>query len=195
MTDDLTQLIQAARTGDDDARDRLLARVYDELRKIARQSRFVGEHGLTMQPTALAHEAILQLEQRFPAPPHGQPESRRTFFRSMSLAMRTLLRDHWRQKHAAKRGGDRDVVPIGDASIAERESGELDRLDFLALDESLNRLEQYNARWFEVVMHRYFSGLSLEETASLLECGLTTTKSDWKLARAWLRRDIEGRLS
>lgn len=193
MDDDLTRCIQAAREGDPQAKQELLERVYGELRAIAAQSKFVGEHGLTMQPTALAHEAFLLLDRKFPTPPRDQPESRRTFFRSMALAMRMLLRDHWREKHAKKRGGDARVMSLEDDEMAGREADTgLDAIDFLALDDSMHRLEAYNWRWYDVVMHRYFAGLSLEETAELTGSSLTTTKSDWRLARAWLRRDIEG---
>ncbi len=192
MDDDLTRCIQAARDGDAEAKQVLLERVYEELRSIARQSKYVGDPGFTMQPTALAHEAFLLLDRKFPAPPRDQPESRRTFFRSMALAMRMLLRDHWREKHAQKRGGGLQVAGLEDEAIPDRGAAELDPIDFLALDESMHRLEAYNPRWYEVVMHRYFAGLTLEETADLTGSGLTTTKADWRLARAWLRRDLEG---
>ncbi len=71
-------------------------------------------------------------------------------------------------------------------------SGAFDPEDFLALDEALQRLERYNKRWCDVVMHRYFAGRTIEETADMLDVGVTTVKADWRLARAWLRRQMEG---
>lgn len=188
--DTLTQLIEASQHGDRSAADRLFSLVYDELRDIARRSPHVGRPGETMQATVLANEAYILLASRMPVPPEGQVERRAVFFRAVALAMRTILRDYWRQQRAQKRGGDDRPVPLDSYDPPDRESGELDMIDFLALDEAMNLLETYNGRWFNVVLHRYFAGRTMEETAKLLGIGLSTVKSDWRLARAWLRRAI-----
>jgi len=187
---DITALIEAGRR-DPAARERLFERVYGELHRIARRARHAGRDGDTMQPTVLVNEAFLLFERNFPLPPKDQTESRETFYRTVAQAMRLILRDTWRQKQAAKRGGSRNVVALGDHDPGEQAQS-LDGADFLALDAALNGLEAYNRRWFDVVMHRFFAGRSLEETAELLGVGLTTVKGDWKLARAWLRREVAG---
>jgi len=184
---EITVLIDASRDGDAEARDRLFSVVYDELRQIARRSRYVGREGQTMQPTALANEAYIFFEKHFPVPPKDQRESRETFFRTVALAMRTILRDYWRSKHAAKRGGDEQPVALGDHDPADEQPDEFGGVDFLDLDEALHKLEGRNGRWFSVVMHRYFGGRTIAETAELMGIAPATVKSDWQLARAWLR--------
>jgi RNA polymerase sigma factor (TIGR02999 family) len=193
LPENLTLLISQSRTGSEDARQRLFTLVYDELLQIARRSRYVGRAGDTMQPTALAHEAYLLFGKRFPVPPRDEPENRVTFFRTVAQAMRTILRDYWRKKRSAKRGGGAPRVSLGTPGAPEpgSDSG-LDAVDFLALDEALSRLERYNQRWFDVVMHRYFAGQSIEETAAQMGCGITTVKDDWRLARGWLHRELGG---
>ncbi|MHC4908589.1 MAG: ECF-type sigma factor [Planctomycetota bacterium] len=189
MHDDLTQLISEARKGDEDARDRLFAMVYDELRALARSQRHVGRAGETLQPTVLANEAYLLLSRRMPGGPNDIAESRRTFFQTVALAMREVLRDHWRAARALKRGAGRAPVPL-ERGVPDA-AAPLDRTDFLALDDALQRLEAHNARWYEFVMHRYFAGRPLQETAEIMGMGMTTAKSTWNFARAWLRREME----
>ncbi|MCA9299257.1 MAG: hypothetical protein KDA28_09335, partial [Phycisphaerales bacterium] len=96
----VTRLIEAARANEPGAREQLFDAVYAELKIIARSSRFVGAEGETLQPTVLVSETYLELERRFPVPPRDTPENRATFFRSVALAMRTILRDHWRRQRA-----------------------------------------------------------------------------------------------
>ncbi len=192
LPNDVSGLIEATRAGDAVARQRLFELVYDHLRDIARQRRYVGAYGHTLQPTALANEAFLLLFRRLPLPAAGQPADEAAFFRAVTRATRTILRDHWRQQTAKKRGGARQPAHLEQAPPADPVFGAFEQIDFLALDETLDELERYNKRWFEVVMHRYFAGRSIEETARLLEVGVSTVKSDWQLARAWLRREIDG---
>ena len=187
---ELTLLIQSSRDGDAEARERLFSAVYGELRRIASSSRFVGRYGDTMQATALANEAYLFFERHFPVPPKDQRENRETFFRTVALAMRTILRDYWRSKHAARRGGEDQPVAIGDHDVPDIHESEFGGVDFLDLDEALRRLEGRNARWFGVVMHRYFGGRTIQETAELMGISPATVKADWTLARAWLRMKL-----
>lgn len=184
----LTWLIESART-DPARREDLFALIHEDLRAIARSTPHVGRHGDTLQPTVLVNELFIQLDRRFPAPPRDRPESRATFFRSVALVMRTIVRDHWRARIADKRGGGLGAVPLkGD----EADPATLDQTDFLALDDALGGLERYNRRWYEVVLMRYFAVRSIEETALLLGIADSTVSSDWRLARAWLRREMEG---
>lgn len=188
----VTVLIQATRGGDETAKDQLFTLVYDELRRIAARRPGVGKAGQTMQATALVHEAYIFFERRFPQAPAEERENREVFFRTVALAMRAILKDYWRKKKARKRGGDQQITPMGEMEIVQTPDEELSRVDFLALDQTIDRLEERNARWFGVVLHRYFAGRSIEETAELMGIATATVKSDWKLARAWLLRELEG---
>ncbi len=188
---DVTRLLQAVRDGETDARARLFEVVYAELRQVAARARFVGGHGETMQPTVLANEAYLMLARRLSIPLHNEPTNRQEFFRAAALAMRMILRDYWRARTARKRGGGQPRPGLGDHDPAAPQA-EFEQHEFLALDASLKRLEQYNPRWYAVVLYRHFAGRSIEETADLVGVAVSTVKSDWQLARAWLRRDIEG---
>ncbi len=191
LTDaEFSQLLQSAQAGQEGAAEQLFNLVYFELRRIARQCRHVGAHGSTMQATVLANEAYLEFTRRFTVSSNYSAADQDAFFRSVALAMRTILRDYWRQKNAEKRGGG--VRPLAlDREVADEPSGSFESIDFLDLDEALGRLEAFNPRWYAVVAHRYFAGRSNEETANMLGVGISTVKSDWQLARAWLRRAIE----
>lgn len=178
-------MIQRARAGAGPDRDALFGAIYDELRRVAGSIPRVGRAGETMQATALTHELWLEFARRFPDAPRVVGENRATFFRSVALAMRTILRDHHRKRLASKRGGERRRVDLDDASDAagaERES-----LDFLELDGALDALEQHNPRWHNVVLHRFFGGRTIGETARILGIADSTVIADWKIARAWLR--------
>jgi RNA polymerase sigma factor (TIGR02999 family) len=184
-------MIGAARKGEKEAKDRLFTLVYEEMRHIAAQRRGIGKFGHTMQPTVLAHEAYLFFEKRFPLPPADEPEHRETFFRTVALAMRAILKDYWRKKRAMKRGGG-ETPAVLESDIEIKEEGGFDTVDFLALDEAMDRLEVRNSRWFSVVMHKYFAGRTTPETAHLMGLSVETVKKDWKLARAWLLRELDG---
>jgi RNA polymerase sigma factor (TIGR02999 family) len=188
----LTILIDAARDGDTAARDRLFAAVYGELLAIARRSRFVGRPGQTLQPTALVNEAYLQLSRRFAVPDRGDRSGREVFFSAVALAMRSILRDHWRSTTTERRGGGARRMLLLEGDEAAADGGASDPTDFLALDDALRRLEAYNPRWYRIVMHRYLAARTLEETAELMDLGVSTLKVEWQLARAWLRRALGG---
>ncbi|MCA9304960.1 MAG: sigma-70 family RNA polymerase sigma factor [Phycisphaerales bacterium] len=184
-------MIGDARGGDPAARERLYERIYSELRGIAQRTPRAGRAGDTLQPTVIVNELFVEFERRFPPPPRDIPESRATFFRTVALAMRTICRDYWRSQVAQKRGGGQKP-----ARINEHLDGGADELmtpsGFLDLDAALSRLESFNPRWFEVVMHRYFAGRSIAQTAELLNMAESTVSADWQLARAWLRKELAG---
>ena len=186
------QLIRASREGDAEAKNELFSRLYDELRRIAQRTVGWQAYGHTMQATALANEAYLFFEKGFPAPPTEDREGREVFFRTAALAMRAIMKDHWRRKKALKRGGAAARLPLGDQVAVASEIGDFQQFDFLDLDEALDALEQRNGRWFGVVMHRYFGGRTVEETAQLMGLSPATVKNDWQIARGWLWRRLGG---
>ena len=186
---DITQLLVAARGGQQDVLDRLFVRVYDELRATAHRlaSRESGE---TLGTTALVHEAYLKLV-------GGSPmaiQDRRHFFSIAARAMRQILVDTARRRRAFKRGGNRSRADIDADQLPERlalgASGS--PVDTLALDEALTALEEADGRLARVVELRFFVGLSLEEAADVLGVSSRTVKRDWQKARAFLYAALDG---
>ncbi len=174
----LTELLH--RVGDDPvAFEQLLPLVYHELRELA-AARLRGERpDHTLQPTALVHEAYLKL-----AGGAAQPfADRGHFFRVAARAMRQVLVDHARARRAAKR--DADASP---AWVTLPDGRALD--DLIAIDSALDKLAQQDARQARVIELRFFAGLGIEETATLLEVSPATVKRDWLVARAWLQQEI-----
>jgi RNA polymerase sigma factor (TIGR02999 family) len=188
---DVTILLRSWRGGDKAALDRLVPLVYDALRRLAAQRlRSAGQAPATLQPTALVHEAFLRLV-------HGDVDwqSRAHFFAVASTTMRNVAIDHARRRGADKRGGDLLKIELTAGLTPGAAAGEAaPMLDVLALDEALRRLEQLDARQAKVVELRYFAGLSTDETAAVLDCSSATVERAWRTARAWLFRELEGRL-
>ena len=194
---ELTQVLQAIQSGDQQATNELLGEVYEELRKLAR-ARLANEanrgSGMTLQATALVHEAYLRLV----APPAEDPEKRQPtwqnrghFFGAAALTMRRILVERARHQNRLKHGGGKQRVALdGDLLSAGRE--EHDPADLLALDEALKKLEQIDPRKAKIVTLRYFAGLSVEETAVGMDLSPATVKSEWAFARAWLHREMSG---
>ncbi|GJG89540.1 DNA-directed RNA polymerase sigma-70 factor [Gemmatimonadetes bacterium T265] len=178
---DVTSLLREAQAGDPVAQDALYARVYDELRRLARHVR-AGRAGATLSTTALVHEAYDKLR---PARV-GAWEGRAHFFGVAARAMRDVLVDAARRRAAAKRGGGAVLVTLGDAAAASA----LRTDDLLALDEALERLGALDARQLRVVEYRYFAGLTATETADALGISLSTVEREWRGARAWLAREL-----
>ena len=161
-----------------------LASVYEQLRATARHqlSRERDEH--TLQPTALVHEVWLRL-----APDTGDADERRRFLCSAATAMRHVLIDHARARLAAKRGGD--AIRLG---LEEQEAGETPALaapDVLAIDEALTRLARFAETPARIVELKFFAGMSHLEIAQALGTSESTVERSWRLARAWLRRELE----
>jgi RNA polymerase sigma factor (TIGR02999 family) len=182
----LTQLLQAASSGEDGAWNEVLALVYAELRALARRRMAHERPDHTLQATDLVHEAYVRLA--------GGEEgarafaNRRDFFRAAAEAMRRILIDHARRRGAAKRGAGRRVA-LDVADLAARQDPE----EILALDEAIQRLEAWDQRVGEMVRLRFFAGLSVEETAEAMGTSPRTVKRDWGFARAWLYRELGGR--
>jgi RNA polymerase sigma factor (TIGR02999 family) len=180
---DVTTLLARWNDGDPQALKELIAVVHGELRRLAghlmRHER--PEH--TLQPTELVHEAYLRLTGLREMP----LENRRHFYGAAAEAMRRILVDHARQRHAEKRGGpDLQKLPL---ELALNSPIDL-RLDFVRLDEALQALAAQAPEKARVVELRYFAGLSLQQTADVLGISVATVKRHWAFARAWLYRAL-----
>ena len=179
----VTELLRAIGKRDS-ASEELLEIVYDHLRAIARQ-RMAGERaGHTLQATALVHEAFMRLvgdeELGF--------ENRAHFYAAAAQAMRRILIDHARRRNTEKRGGERKRVPMSVVDLAT----DTDPEQVMALEEAMARLEQSDPRPASVVRLRFFAGLDVEETASVLGLSERTVMRDWSFARATLFQHMLG---
>lgn len=179
---DITALLEAHSSGNPDAMDELFPLVYDELRRIASR-RMQGERsGHTLRTTALVHEAYLELVDL----DNVDWQNRRHFFAIAARVMRNVLVDYAVKKNAQKRGGDLDRVPLAE------EDGVVSVVleDVLAVHQALERLETVDERQVRVVECRFFAGLTIEETANALDISPATVGRDWRMARAWLNREL-----
>ncbi len=181
--EDITRLLDRARQGDRLATDALLPLVYDELRNLANRYLQSDNSGNTLQATALVHEAYLRLVGKDEA---GW-QSRAHFVGAAATAIRHVLIDHSRRRQRVKRGGGQRRVSLDEALAAV---GGPD-LDVLALDEALVRLAEIDAQKARIVELRFFGGLTVDETATVTGVSPRSVARDWRLARAWLRREIE----
>lgn len=179
---DITRLLDAARDGDGDAVEAVFARVYDELRRLARTVR-AGRAGETLATTVLVHEAYLKM-----VPAEGVAwESRSHFFGVAARAMRQILVDAARRRTAAKRGGEARDLTLDERLAAGAGSPEATAPeDLIALDAALRELADVDPRKAEVVERRFFAGLSMVEVAEHLGISVATAERDWRAARAWL---------
>ncbi len=171
---DLTQLLLDWGEGDSRALDRLLPHVYDQLRIMARRFFLREAPGHTLQPTALVNEAYLRLVDQRRVRWHNRAQ----FFAVAARIMRRILVDHARKSRAAKRS----PVVLDAGSSWGGGAG----VDPLALDEALGALAEFAPRQAQIVELRFFGGLTIEETAEVLEMSPRTVKQDWSMARAWL---------
>jgi RNA polymerase sigma factor (TIGR02999 family) len=189
---EITLAIQALQRGDPRASDELIELVYAELRELAR-SRLAREPGagagMTLEATALVHEAYLRVIGD--KPKQQSWDGRGHFFGAAALAMRRILVERARHERRIKHGGGREQVDLTDAAM-KLESPQTDGTDLIALDEALTKLEQFDTRKARIVSLRYFAGLSIEETAAAMDLSPATVKNEWAFARAWLHREITG---
>jgi RNA polymerase sigma factor (TIGR02999 family) len=178
-----TLILEQAARGEPGAADRLLPLVYQELRRIAAAKMARESANLTLQPTALVHEAWLRLG----GDAQTAWQNRRHFLAAAAEAMRRILIDRARQRQAVRHGGglervDFDQVEIPGAPADDR---------FLALGEALDRLAQASPEKAELVKLRYFTGLTLEEAAAAMDISLAMAKRWWTFSRVWLLREME----
>jgi RNA polymerase sigma-70 factor (ECF subfamily) len=180
--DEISELLQAWSQGDEQAFRQLIPAVYPELRRIARQMLGRRRADETLESAALANEAYLKIVRA-----RGiHCESRAHFFALCASNIRRILVDHARKRGYAKRGGDAVRIPLDEALLGTRARG----VELLALNEALNSLSKFDARKTRVVELRYFGGLSVQETAQVLQISPETVLRDWKMARTWLFREL-----
>lgn len=177
---DVTQLLREVEHGRRDAFDRLLVKVYPALREIAHARLRNHRAGETLNTTGLVHEAYLKLVRYQDVSWKGRAH----FFGAAAQTMRRILVDHARAKASEKRSGQQ----VGLTHAGAAASVSMDRL--LEIDDALSRLEQRRPRWVRIIECRYFAGLTIEETAEALGISHGTVSSDWRMARAWLMREL-----
>jgi RNA polymerase sigma factor (TIGR02999 family) len=180
---ELTALLEQASAGNVDALNRLLPFVYEELRALAHKRLRFERADHTLNTTALVHEAYLKLVDQT----RVQWQNRAHFFAIASRAMRRILMDYAEMKKAAKRGGAAHAIPLEAAGLVVTSA---DPDELLALDQALNRLAAFNARGADVVVYRFFTGLSYDEIAEVMGTSPVTVRRAWDAARSWLHREL-----
>lgn len=179
----ITQILEAVASGDAHASEQLLPLVYSELRKLAESRLAKTPPGNTLQPTALVHEAYLRLV----GDQNPGWEGRHHFFGAAARAMRDILVEQARRKARIKHGGERRRADVN----LDELSREPDTTEILAVNDALEELEKVDARSAQVVVLRYFGGLTETETAAILEVSESTVVRDWRYARTWLYRKLK----
>lgn len=185
MGGEVTELLAEVCRGRHNAVSQLMPLVYEELRRLARHHMRRERSDHTLQTTALIHEAYLRLvEQR-----DTNWKNRAHFFAVAAQLMRRILVDYARASHTEKRGGDAEILSLDldPIALSEEKSREL-----IALDEALTRLTDLSPRQSQIIELRFFGGLTVEETAEVLQIAPRTVKRDWRVARAWLHREVRG---
>jgi len=180
---EVTRLLQAWSAGEQGAFDKLVPMVYEELHRLAQHYMAQERPGHSLQTTALVNEAYLRLV-------GGKPvswQNRAHFFGVSAQLMRRILVDFARSRRSLRRGGGAQAVSFDEALVVSPEPG----ADLVALDDALRALAAIDPRRGRVVELRFFGGLSVEETAEVLKVSVETVMHDWKLAKAWLQRELE----
>lgn len=179
---DATVLLSELAQGNQEAAEKLIPLVYDELKRLARSYMRRERRDHTLQTTALVHEAYLKLVNQRAVNWQGRSH----FFGVAAQLMRRILIDHARGHLREKRSGAKVVLPLNEALAFSPEHSE----DLLKLNEALDRLSELNTRQSRIVELRFFGGLSVEETAEFLNISPVTVKRDWAVARAWLHGEL-----
>jgi RNA polymerase sigma factor (TIGR02999 family) len=177
----VTQLLHAWANGAEEARDELIPLVYDTLHRIARRRLREERQAHTLEPTALVNEAYLKLVEQ-----EVSWQSRAHFFGVAARLMREILIDYARARQRHKRGGEWQRVSLTAADNIAQEQA----VDLLLLDTALQRLAAVDPRKSQVVELRYFGGLTLEETATVMNLSTPTIEREWRTARAWLQTEL-----
>lgn len=179
----VSQLLRRWSEGDQEALHQLTPLVYDELRRMARRYMSQQPAGHTLQTTALIHEAYLRLVGQ----QEKQWQNRAHFFGVAAQAMRHILVDYARARKMAKRGGNAHQVSLDEALVIRPEGSD----DLVALNDALDTLAKLDHRQSQVVELRFFGGLTEEEISAVLRVSPRTVRSDWRLARSWLLRELD----
>jgi RNA polymerase sigma factor (TIGR02999 family) len=183
MTQPITRLLDAIHQGDRGSLDRLFSLVYDELKGIAHWQLEQAGPRRPLDTTALVHEAYL----KFAGAEKPRWEHRRHFYRVAARAMRQIIVDQARRHRARKREGKLERIELDEGAVRVEDQAE----ELLALDAALEKLDARDPRLAQVIELRFFAGLSVEDTARALEVSDRTVKRDWRLARAFLHRELE----
>ena len=180
----VTELLRRWSRGDQEALNALVPLVYEDLRRLAHYYLERESNAQTLQSTALVHEVYLRMcNQENP-----QWEGRAHFFAVAAMMIRRILVDHARRKFAGKRGGQFQLCELDESLVLPVPASQ----DLLALDESLEQLSRFDPRKCRVVEMRFFGGLEARDIASVLGTTEATVRRDWKIARAWLYRRLQG---
>ena len=182
---DVTQLLLDWRSGDQEAPNKLMPLVYNELRRLAHSYLKRERPDHTLQTTALVHEAYLKLIDQHSV----NWQNRAQFFALSAQAMRRILLDNARRHTAAKRGSGGQKISLDEVASVSREGA---NEALIALDFALQKLETIDPEQSRIVELRYFGGLTIEETAEVLKTSPSTIQREWTIARAWLYRVISG---
>ena len=177
-------MLQEWRRGDEAALERLVPLVQDRLRELAHGYLARERPGHLLQTTSLVNEAYIKLIQIN----RVDWKDRAHFLAMAATVMRRVLVDYARARQREKRGGGAERVPLSEIALA----AEARNIDLVALDEALTRLTAVDPRQARVVELRYFGGLGVDETAEVLRVSQATVKNEWRVARAWLRRELQG---
>jgi RNA polymerase sigma factor (TIGR02999 family) len=181
----ITRLLHQHLEGEPEAFERLVPLVYDRLRALARRQLRRLRPGQTLDTTALVHEAYLQLVDETGV----SWQDRSHFYAITARAMRRIIVDHLRHRHAAKRGGGQAALTLDAEVLAGRPQGDAELA--LAVDRALEVLSSFNERLTRLVECRFFAGMTEEETAEALGVSLRTVQRDWMRAKAWLRKELK----
>ncbi|MBL8194588.1 MAG: sigma-70 family RNA polymerase sigma factor [Blastocatellia bacterium] len=181
-SEDITKLLVDWNQGNEAARDELIPLVANELRRIASRYLYGERHEHTLQATALINEAYIRLVDQ----KQVQWQNRAHFFGVAAQLMRRILVDYARTRNAAKRDGQRHKLSLDDVINLSEEHDK----NLVALDEALERLAKLQPQRSQIVELRFFGGMTIEETASVLNVSVDTVKAEWRLAKAWLYREI-----
>jgi RNA polymerase sigma-70 factor (ECF subfamily) len=180
---EISILLHAWGDGDEEALNALMTLTYPEVRRIARSHLRQRPAGHSLESAALANEVYLKLYRA----DRLRCDDRSHFLAVCSQMIRRILVDHARNRGYAKRGGEFVQVPLGDEMAADKPV----QLSVLDLNSALESLTKFDPRKSRVVELRYFGGLNIEEVAEVLKVSRETAKRDWKVAKAWLRRELE----
>jgi RNA polymerase sigma-70 factor (ECF subfamily) len=182
-THEITQLLGAWSAGDEHALEKLMPLVYDELHRLAQAYMGRERPGHTLQTTALVHEAYLRLIDSGRA----GLQDRSHFFALCAKLMRRILVDWARARLSLKRGGDVQILDLEESLVVSPHASS----ELVALDDALKALEAFDPRKAQVIELRFFGGLSVDETAEVLKVSVETVARDWRLAKSWLRRELD----
>ena len=189
-SEEITALLNAANAGDHEAFAAFIPFVYEELHRQAHRHLRGERAGHTLQTTALINEAYLRLVEQKDV----RWQNRAHFFGLAANMMRRILVDYAKTRQRAKRGGKEEPLALDDLLVVKAETtNEATKIDLILLNEALNKLAEKDERQARIVELRYFSGLSIEETAEVLDISTMTVKRDWNVAKAWLRREISSK--